>query len=90
MGKSRVIQSVTKYFERQTIPEKLAKVTYTGIVASLIGGKILHVLFGLTVYRAGMTSMQKICQLARYWTGKEYFGSTTILGKRQQNEESMS
>ena len=52
-GKSRVIQLVTKYFERQTIPEKLAKGAYTGIVASLIRG----VLFGLTVYRAGMTSM---------------------------------
>ncbi len=32
MAKSCVIQSVTKYFKRQTIPEKLA---YTGIVASL-------------------------------------------------------
>ena len=48
-GKSRVIDTVTQYFKNENIPDKLAKGAYTGITASLIGGKTLHVLFGLTV-----------------------------------------
>ena len=49
MGKLHIIQSVMEYFERQNIPHKLGKGAYTGIAASLIRGKMLHVLFGLTI-----------------------------------------
>ena len=48
-GKSWVIQSVLQYFEKQNIPEKLSKGMYTGIAASLIGGKMLHAFFGFTI-----------------------------------------
>ncbi len=48
-GKSQVIDSVMSYFEKMNAGEKLVKGTYTGIVASLIGGMTLHILFGLTV-----------------------------------------
>src|SRR5258708_20651157 len=48
-GKSRVIDSVMKYFKKMNAVENLVKRLYTGIAASLIGGKTLHILFGLTV-----------------------------------------
>ena len=60
MGKSGVIQSVMEYFKRQNVPHKLGKGAYTGIAASLIGGKMLHVLFGLTINWGGMLSAAKI------------------------------
>ncbi len=62
------------------ILEKLAYIyRYSGFFN---WSKILHVLFRLMVYGAGVTSIQKIHQLVQYWAGSEYFGSTTILGKR--------
>ena len=71
-GKSRVIQSVTQYFEKHNIPTMQAKGVYTGIAASLFGGKTLHILFGFTPHHGGMPSAQKIWQLAQYWGTKEY------------------
>jgi len=38
-----------KYFKKMNAVEKLAKGVHTGIAASHIGGKTLHILFGLTV-----------------------------------------
>ena len=51
---------VMKYFKKMNAVEKLAKKVYTGITASLIGGKTLHVLFGLTVQQARMLSPKKV------------------------------
>src|SRR5260221_1851840 len=61
-----------KYFKKMNAVEKLAKKVYTGITASLIGGKTLHVLFGLTIQQSGMLSTNKIQQLAQVWSRKEY------------------
>src|SRR5258708_22498324 len=72
MGKLHIIQSVTECFKRQNIPHKLGKGAYTGIAASLIRGKMLHVLFSLTINQRGMSSMAKIQQLAHFWEGREY------------------
>jgi len=49
-----------KYFEKMNAVEKLVKGMYTRIAASLIGGKTLHVLFGLTVQQARMLSPKKV------------------------------
>ena len=59
---------VMKYFKKMNAVEKLAKKVYTGITASLIGGKTLHVLFGLTIQQSGMLSTNKIQQLAQMST----------------------
>ena len=72
MGKSQVIDAVTQYFENENVPDKLAKGAYTGIAASLIGGKTLHVLFGLTVQQGGIPSTHKIRQLAGFWRSIQY------------------
>jgi hypothetical protein len=41
-GKSRVIQTITESFKTRGVSRTLLKAAYTGIAASLIGGKTLH------------------------------------------------
>jgi hypothetical protein len=71
-GKSRMIHAIVEYFQRRGTLDALAMGAYTGITASLIGGKTLHVLFGLTTNRAAMPSPAKIRKLASFWERKKY------------------
>ncbi|KAJ3991920.1 hypothetical protein F5050DRAFT_1580536, partial [Lentinula boryana] len=41
-GKSRVIQTITQFFEQKHAKHCILKGAYTGVAASLIDGKTLH------------------------------------------------
>ncbi|GAW02021.1 Vacuolar membrane-associated protein IML1 [Debaryomyces hansenii CBS767] [Lentinula edodes] len=58
-GKSCVIQTVTQYFEQHQAKHWLLKGAYTGVAASLIDGKTLHVIGNISVNRAGATTMSE-------------------------------
>ncbi|KAF8119742.1 hypothetical protein EV363DRAFT_1195573, partial [Boletus edulis] len=44
VGKSKTIQTITENFKRRGVSHILAKSAYTGIAASIIDGKTLHVI----------------------------------------------
>ncbi|KAF8443783.1 hypothetical protein L210DRAFT_3334866, partial [Boletus edulis BED1] len=44
VGKSKTIQTITQNFRRRGASHLLVKSAYTGIAASLIDGKTLHVI----------------------------------------------
>ncbi|KAF8319510.1 uncharacterized protein EI90DRAFT_2940427, partial [Cantharellus anzutake] len=71
-GKLQVIHSIWQYFKSCGMERQLALGTYTGIAASLIGGKMPHVLFRLMAQWSGKPGASKICKLASMWAGKEY------------------
>ncbi|KAI1782351.1 hypothetical protein LXA43DRAFT_858710, partial [Ganoderma leucocontextum] len=50
-GKSRVVQTVTEAFSGRDSAFLLVKAAYTGIAASLIDGKTLHVIAHISVHR---------------------------------------
>ena len=55
VGKSKLIQIMTQNFGQHNVREWMVKGAYTGIAASLIDGKTLHVLAGIPV-RGGKQS----------------------------------
>jgi PIF1-like helicase len=72
IGKSKLIQTMTCAFEQKKVGDWCVKGTYTGIAASLIDGKTLHVLAGIPV-RGGKQSAQTLKKLQEFWRGKPYF-----------------
>ncbi|KAJ3925993.1 MAG: hypothetical protein NXY57DRAFT_906339 [Lentinula lateritia] len=48
-GKSRVIQTITEAFGRRNMKGLLLKGEYTGVAASLIDGKTLHVIGQISI-----------------------------------------
>ena len=48
-GKSRVIQTVTEAFAAQGVSRMLMKAAYTGVAASLVGGKTTHVIGAMSL-----------------------------------------
>ena len=72
VGKSKVIQTITQNFRRRNRVDWLVKGAYTGIAASLIDGKTLHVLAGIPV-RGGKQSAQTLQKLRDFWHIKRYF-----------------
>jgi hypothetical protein len=72
VGKSRLIQTITQNFQQHNVAHWLAKGAYTGIAASLIDGKTLHVLGGIPI-RGGKQSAQTLKKLREYWLTKHYF-----------------
>ncbi|KAG2738880.1 hypothetical protein P692DRAFT_201730439, partial [Suillus brevipes Sb2] len=44
VGKSKTIQTITENFRSRGVNSKLVKAAYTGIAASIIDGKTLHVI----------------------------------------------
>ena len=71
VGKSKLIQTITQNFERQKKGYWCVKGAYTGIAASLIDGKTLHVLGGIPV-RGGRQSAQTLKKLHDFWSDKRY------------------
>ena len=69
-GKSRVIQTVTANFERLQAGHILVKGAYTGIAASIINGRTLHVLTAMPL--KGIRSAKTMKKLARFWKDKKY------------------
>ena len=71
VGKSKVIQTVSKNFDSRGVEDWCVKGAYTGIAASLIDGKTLHVLAGIPV-RGGRQSARTLKKLREYWRSKRY------------------
>ena len=72
VGKSKVIRSMTENFEHREVGHWWVKGAYTGIAASLIDGKTLHVLAGIPV-RGGRQSAHTLKKLRDFWRSKHYF-----------------
>jgi hypothetical protein len=71
VGKSKVIQTITKDFQQRGVADWCVKGAYTGIAASLIDGKTLHVLAGIPV-RGGKQSSHTLKKLRDFWRTKRY------------------
>ena len=69
-GKSRVIQTITESFAACGVSHMLVKAAYTGVAASLVDGKTMHVIAGLSLGSkgAGVTNASKK-KLQDFWRG---------------------
>ena len=72
VGKSKVIQLITENFEKRGVGHKLVKAAFTGIAASLIGGKTLHVITKMGVGRKRNQGAEAAKQLSEYWSNKTH------------------
>ncbi|KAJ3511695.1 hypothetical protein NLJ89_g3948 [Agrocybe chaxingu] len=73
-GKSKVIQTLTETFAARGVSHMLVKAAYTGIAASLIGGKTTHVIGGISLGASkskGLTDEAK-ARLEAIWDQHEY------------------
>ena len=70
-GKSRTIQSITANFVRLDVENILVKGAYTGIAASIIDGRTLHVLTAMPL--KGVRSAKTMKKLVEFWKEKKYF-----------------
>ena len=71
VGKSKLIQTVTQNFQQRNIGQWWVKGAYTGIAASLIDGKTLHVLAGIPI-RGRRQSAQTLKKLREFWCTRRY------------------
>lgn len=71
VGKSKLIQTITQAFQQKEVGDWCVKGAYTGIAASLIDGKTLHVLGGIPI-RGGKQSAQTVKKLREFWRTKKY------------------
>lgn len=71
VGKSKMIQTITDNFRSRGVASILVKGAYTGIAASVIDGKTLHVLGGIAV-NGREPGPQTLKRLAAFWKGKRY------------------
>ena len=69
-GKSRVIQAITSNFESLGAGNILVKGAYTGIAASIIDGRTLHVLTAIPL--KGTRSAKTMKKLSNFWNPKRY------------------
>lgn len=71
VGKSKTIQTITENFASCGMKHRLVKGAYTGIAASIIDGKTLHVLGGIGINgrEPGPRALKK---LLKFWKGKDY------------------
>ena len=71
VGKSKLVQSITQNFQQRNLGHWWVKGAYTGIAASLIDGKTLHVLAGIPV-KGRRQSAQTLKKLREFWHTKRY------------------
>ncbi|KAI6116457.1 hypothetical protein F5141DRAFT_1213054 [Pisolithus sp. B1] len=71
VGKSKTIQTITEDFQRQGLAHILVKGAYTGIAASMIDGKTLHVL-GMIPLNGRPQSAKVQKKLTDFWQTKDY------------------
>ena len=71
VGKSKLIQTMTRAFQLKGVGEWCVKGAYTGIAASLIDGSTLHVLASIPVH-GGKQSAQTMKKLREFWRTKRY------------------
>ncbi|KAH7905093.1 hypothetical protein BJ138DRAFT_979713, partial [Hygrophoropsis aurantiaca] len=71
VGKSKTIQMITENFKSKGASGILVKATYTGITASIIDGKTLHVITMIPV-NGHELSKETLKRLAIFWKGKWY------------------
>ena len=71
-GKSRVIQTITEAFALRGSSSMLMKAAYTGVAASLIGGKTTHVIGGLSLNSKGAVTDAAKRKLQDFWRGVRY------------------
>ncbi len=70
-GKSRVIQTVTDYFRSRGVEYMLMKTAYTGIAASLIGGRTIHSTGKISISGRPMSDSTKSA-MAETWRNIAY------------------
>ena len=70
VGKTKVIRDIIQNFEEKGVGDWCVKGAYTGIAASLIDGKTLHVLAGIPV--RGKQSAYTVKKLREFWRTKRY------------------
>lgn len=78
VGKSTLIHALTQDFGERRVGHWWVKGAYTGIAASLIDGKTLHVLAGIPV-KAGKQSAHTLKKLSEFWRTKWYLIIDEIL-----------
>lgn len=71
VGKSKTIQTITENFRSQGVESILVKAAYTGIAASIIDGKTLHVI-ALIPLNGREQGVQTLKKLAAFWKDKQY------------------
>ncbi|KAF5331296.1 hypothetical protein D9758_018123 [Tetrapyrgos nigripes] len=73
-GKSWVIQTVSQYFQERRAKHLLIKAVYTGVVASLIDGKTLHVIGHILVNCSAGVAMRDDVkkELQQFWKDYTY------------------
>src|SRR6266404_8668786 len=71
VGKSQTIQAITKSFEHRQAGDLLVKSAYTGIAASLINGKTLHVIAQIPINNS-KRSQKANRKLTSFWSKKQY------------------
>ncbi|GJF00157.1 ATP-dependent exoDNAse [Phanerochaete sordida] len=71
-GKSKVIQTVTEEFKRQDCAFMLVKAAYTGMAASLIDGKTLHVIGSVGIRDPSNISPETLAKLQAFWKHARY------------------
>ena len=82
-GKSKVIQTISAAFRQKGVYHLLQKTAYTGIAASLIDGKTMHSLTGMSIGKKGKISSEAKKRLQRTWACKKYLiiDESSMLGK---------
>jgi len=71
VGKSKTIQTITDNFVSRGVAGMLVKSAYTGIAASVIDGKTLHVIAMIPI-NGGKQSAVTMKALEDYWNDKHY------------------
>jgi len=83
-GKSKVIQTITQYFEQKEVAHILLKAAYTGIAASLINGKMTHTIAMVSVGKDKVISNKSKAKLQQFWQHISYLiiDEMSMLAKR--------
>ena len=66
-GKSRVIQTITEAFAANGVSHMLVKAAYTGVAASLVGGKTTHIIGSMSLRSKASVSDAAKKKLQEFW-----------------------